>query len=276
MKLYISADMEGTAGIATWAQVEPANTAEYPRSQLWMTREVRAAIDGAREVAEVEVLLNDSHYRMRNLLWDELPSDIRMIVGNRKPYSMVQGAHGFDAAFFTGYHAAVGTADGVLDHSYTSETLYTVRINGTPCSEALLNAALLGFEGVPVVLITGDRATVEQAQQAMPWITGVIVKDGIGRYATDTVSPARACELIRAGAATAVRGLAGAQPFRFEPPIVLEIDFVATHNADFAELIPGVERTAGRSVRYTHDDYPTVFRTFLAAMRLGAAANADP
>jgi D-amino peptidase len=276
MRLYISADMEGTAGIATWTQVDPANTTEYPRSQVLMSREVRAAIDGAREAGAGDVLVNDSHSRMRNLLWDELPPDVRMIVGNRKPFSMAHGAHGFDAAFFTGYHAANGTADGVLDHTYTSETLYRVRVNDKPCSEAMLNAALLGLDGVPVVLITGDRATIEQTQHELPWITGVVVKDGIGRYATETLSPTAACERIRAGAAAAVRAIDSAQPYVFTPPITLELDFLYTHNADFAELIPGVERIGARTVRYVHDDYRIVFRAFLAAMRLGAAANAEP
>jgi D-amino peptidase len=140
----------------------------------------------------------------------------------------------------------------------------------------MLNAALLGVDGVPVVLITGDRATIEQTQRELPWITGVAVKDGIGRYATDTLSPATACERIRAGAETAIRTLGSAQPYVFTPPIVLEIDFLYTHNADFAELIPGIERTGPRTVRYTNDDYRIVFRAFLAAMRLGAAANAEP
>jgi len=276
MNLYVSADMEGTAGIATWTQVDPSNTTEYPRSQILMSREVRAAIDGAREAGVTDVLVNDSHSRMRNLLWDELPPDIRMIVGNRKPFSMAHGARGFDAAFFTGYHAANGSADGVLDHTYTSETLYAVRVNGKPCSEAMLNAALLGIDGVPVVLITGDRVTIEQTQRELPWITGVIVKEGIGRYATETLSPTIACERIRAGAAAAIRALGSAQPYLFASPVVLELDFLYTHNADFAELIPGIERVGARTVRYTNDDYRIVFRAFLAAMRLGGAANAEP
>jgi D-amino peptidase len=241
-----------------------------------MSREVRAAIDGAREAGAGDVLVNDSHARMRNLLWDELPPDVRMVVGNRKPFSMAQGARGFDAAFFTGYHAANGTADGVLDHTYTSETLYRVRVNGKPCSEAMLNAALLGLDGVPVVLITGDRATIEHTQRELPWITGVVVKDGIGRYATDTLSPTAACERIRAGAKAAMAAIGSARPYIFTPPITLELDFLYTHNADFAELIPGIERVDARTIRYVHDDYRIVFRAFLAAMRLGAAANAEP
>jgi D-amino peptidase len=214
---------------------------------------------------------------MRNVLWDELPADVRMIYGSRKPFSMVEGAtNTFQAAFFTGYHAPIGTRDGVLDHTYTSETLHAVRVNGIACSEALLNAGLLGIRGVPVSLITGDRATVEHVQSRLPWVTGVVVKDGIGRYAVNSLSPEAARERIRAGARTAIERLAEAKPYVFAPPIELELDFVQTHNADFAELIPGFERTGGRSVRFVHDDYATIFKAFTAAFRLGASANGEP
>jgi D-amino peptidase len=275
VKLYISADMEGTAAVSSWTQVDPSNTTEYPYYRRLMSREVRAAIDGARDAGVSDVLINDSHSTMRNVLWDELPADVRMIYGNRKPFSMSEGIDdSFDAAFFTGYHAGVGEADGVLDHTYTSDTLYNTRVNGMRCNEAMLNAAVLGTYGVPVVFVTGDRAAVEQTQAAMPWVTGTVVKESIGRYATNSVSPERACALIRAGAAAAIERAAQAKPFAFEPPIELELDFVFTHNADFAELIPGFERTGGRSVRFVHDDFRTLFKAFVAAFRLGAAANA--
>jgi len=275
-RLYLSADMEGTAAVASWTQVEPTNASEYPYYRRLMSLEVRAAIEGARAAGVGDVLVNDSHYHMRNVLWDELPPDVRMIYGNRKPFSMAQGIDGsFDAAFFTGYHAAVGTRDGVLDHTYTSETLYETRVNGKACSEAMLNAGVLGLAGVPVVLITGDRATIEQTAREMPWITGVVVKESIGRFATNSVSPERARELIHAGARSAIERLADAKPYVFEPPIALELDFVSTQNADFAELIPGFERIGGRTVRFVHDDYLTIFRAFNAAFRLGAAANAN-
>ncbi len=274
-RLYLSADMEGTAAVASWSQVEPNNANEYPYYRRLMSLEVRAAIDGARSAGVGDVLVNDSHYHMRNVLWDELPPDVRMIYGNRKPFSMAQGIDGsFDAAFFTGYHAAIGTRDGVLDHTYTDETLYAVRVNGKPCSEAMLNAGVLGVAGVPVVLITGDRATVEQTQAEMPWITGVVVKDSIGRFAANSVSPERARELIHAGARAAIDKRRDAKPYVFASPVTLELDFTSTGNADFAELMPGVERVGGRTVRYVHDDYLTVFRAFNALFRLGAAANA--
>ena len=275
MRLYISADMEGTAGVCSWTQVDPTNTTEYPYYRRLMSLEVRAAIDGAREAGVRDVLVNDSHSSMRNILWDELPDDVRMISGNRKPFSMAEGIDGgFDAAFFTGYHGAVGTQDATLDHTYTSETLHETRVNGRACSEAMLNAAVLGLAGVPVVMITGDRACIEQTKAVMPWITGVVVKDSIGRFATNSLSPARARELIFAGAGEAIARVKEAKPFVFEPPIKLELDFCWTHNADFVDMMPGFERIGPRSVRFVHDDYRVVFKAYVAAFRLGAAANA--
>jgi len=101
------------------------------------------------------------------------------------------------------------------------------------------------------------------------------VKDSIGRYAANSLSPARARELIRAGAKAAIERVADARPFTFEPPIALEMDFNWTHNADYVDMMPGFERTGPRSVRFVHDDYRVVFKAYIAAFRLGIAANAQ-
>jgi len=272
VKLYISADMEGTAAVAAWTQVDPKNTTEYPYYRTLMSLEVRA---GAREAGATDVLVNDSHSAMRNVLWDDLPADARMIYGNRKPFSMTEGIDAsYGAAFFTGYHAGVGEAGGTLAHTYSPDTLYNVRVNGIACSETLLNAALLGTYGVPVALISGDRVTCEGAQFHLPWLTTVVTKEAIGYFAVDSLSPPEARARIRAGARDALVNVAAAKPYVFKSPIGLELDFVRVEQADFAELIPGIERIGGRTVRYAHDDYRVVFRTFIAAMRLGGAANA--
>jgi D-amino peptidase len=276
VNVYISADMEGTAGVASWTQCDPSNTTEYPYYRTLMSREVRAAIDGARDAGAKKILVNDSHSAMRNVLWDALPSDVRMIYGNRKPFSMAQGADAsFGAAFFTGYHAGIGEP-GVLDHTYTDTTIYLVRVNGVRCNEALLNAALLGLDGVPVALVTGDRVAVDGVREHLPWVTGVVTKEPLGRYAADMLAPDVVRERIRGAARTAIERIGEARPYVFAPPISLEIDFAGTANAEFVELMPGFERTGGRSVRFVHDDYRVVFRAFIAAFRLGAAANVNP
>jgi len=274
VKLYVSADMEGTAGVAAWPQVDPANAHEYPIYRRYMTREVRAAIDGARDAGPAEVTINDSHWDMCNLLWDELPADVRVISGARKPLSMACGAERrFDAAFFTGYHAKIGDANATLAHTYRDSVVYTVSVNGIVCSEALLNAAVLGVYGTPVVLVTGDRRIVEETLAHLPWAVGVIVKDGIGTHAADSLTPLAACTAIRTGAREAIGHIGNAKPFTFAPPIELVIETVRTEHADFMELLPRFERTGGRAVRLRSDDYLAVFGAFLVAMRLGGAAN---
>ena len=277
MNVYISCDMEGTAGICSWQQCDARKyTPEYFIYQKYMTAEVRAAIDGAREAGASKMLVNDSHGPMRNLLLDELPDDVRVIFGNRKPLSMAEGlSRDFAGVFFTGYHGAIGDADATLCHTYTPSVVYDVRVNGVRCSEATLNAGIAGFYGVPVLLVTGDRVTVEGLKAQMPWVTGVIVKESIGNYAANSISPRAAQDAIRSGAAQAMRNAKNAKPFVFEPPVTLEIDLARVEQADLIEMIPAFQRTGSRQVRFVHDDYPTVFKAFLAAFRMGALADAS-
>jgi D-amino peptidase len=274
MKLYISSDMEGVAGVCAWEQVDARTPhPDYAMYRRYYTREVRSAIDGARAAAAMEILVNDSHGPMRNLLLDELPSDVRVIFGNRKPFSMVQDADaGFGGAFFVGYHGGTGDADAVLCHTYTPSVIYEARLNGVPCSEATINAGLLGHYGVPLLLVTGDRTTVEGVQSQMPWIHGVVVKDSIGNFAAASMTPAAAQREIRCVAEGAVRSAGSAKLYRFDPPITLDIQLVTAAQAHLVATIPGFERTGSRSVRFTHADFPTVFKAFVATWRLGAMA----
>lgn len=275
MRLYISCDMEGTAGICSWMQCDPSNRHEYPIYRRYMSQEVRAAVDGARAAGAADIVINDSHWDMRNLLWDELPSDVRVISGGRKPFSMAEGlGAGFDGAFFTGYHARVGEANSVLAHTYTADSLYNVRINGVLCSEALLNAAMAGMYGIPLLLVSGDRVVVEHVKEHMPWVEGVVVKESIGHYAADSITPKAAQAALREGAARAIRNASTAKPFTFDGPITMEIDTARVEQADFIELMPGFQRIDGRTLRFAHDDYHQIFRAFVCAFRLGGAASA--
>ena len=275
MNLYISADMEGTAGVSSWKQCDPSDAHEYPVFRRYMTLEVRAAIEGAREAGVRDVVVNDSHWSMRNLLFDELPEDddITVISGAPKTSSMTQGIRpGIDAVFFTGYHAKAGDA-ATLSHT-TSEIVYNATVNGTPCSEALLNAALAGSYGVPVVLVTGDRTIVEETTRALPWAIGVVVKDAVGYSAVSSLTPQAAREAIRAGAREAIGALTRARPFTFDPPYELVVETQSVEQADFIELIPGFTRAGGRAARFVSPEYPPLLQAFIAATRIAAAATA--
>jgi D-amino peptidase len=274
MRLYISADMEGIAGITAEEQTNPVGQPEYAYSCKLMTGEVRAACEGAKEAGVTSILVNDSHWSMRNIIHEELPPDVRLIRGSLKPLSMNQGLEaGFDFAAFIGYHASGGTRDAVLDHTYSGDSLHEVRINGDICSEARINAAVAGAFGVPVVFLSGDQSACADARAFLPWVHAVEVKQAIGRYAAASLSPERSRAAIKAGIAEAIRRAKdnGARPYRFEAPVRLEVTFTYTSKADAGSLLPGSERVSARTVRYAADDFMTVFKAFRALAMLGAS-----
>lgn len=273
MKLYISGDMEGVAGVSSWQQVDARTPhPEYSQYARYYTLELCAAIAGARDVESCEVLLNDSHGPMRNIVLDELPSNVRVLFGNRKPHSMVQNAASHDGAFFIGYHGAIGDRNAVLCHTYTPSVIYELRLNGVVCSETTINAALLGEFGVPLMLVSGDRTTVEGVQAQMPWVEGAIVKESIGNFGCDSLSPSAARDLIRAAAARAVERRNAMKPYVLAAPIELEVITAKVEQADLIATVPEFQRRANRCVGFTAPNMDAAFRAFMAMLRLGALA----
>ena len=272
MKVYISVDMEGVAGVVHEDQTdptEPRHSAEYNRFRRLMTNEANAAIAGALEAGANAVLVNDSHWLMRNLLAEELNPRAELMSGGPKRLSMVEGIDGgFDAAMFVGYHAKAGTKNATIDHTYTSR-VYEARVNGQPVGELALNAAMAGVHGVPVALVSGDQALAAEAKALLgAGIETVVVKEAVGRFAAKSLAPAVACERIRSGAAAALRRKH--LPFTFTSPIRLEVDFIVSQMADMAELVPGSSRTGGRTVSYAGEDYREVFRAWRAMYNLAS------
>src|ERR687890_2849727 len=205
MRVYISVDMGGAAGVAhedQTAPIEPRHSGEYNRFRSLMTNEANAAIAGALEAGANHVVVNDSHWLMRNLLAEDLNPAAELMSGGPKRLSMVEGiSTGFDAAIFIGYHALLGTRNATIDHTYTSR-VYEVRLNGEPVGELALNAAMAGVHGVAVAMVSGDQALAAEARALLgDGVEAVIVKNAVGRFAVRSLAPSEACEKIRAGAA---------------------------------------------------------------------------
>ena len=272
MRVYISVDMEGVAGVAHEDQTDPTDprhAAEYARSCRLMTGEANAAIEGALAAGATAVCVNDSHWLMRNLIADELHEAAELISGGPKLYSMVEGIDGgFDAAMFIGYHARAGTGNAIIDHTYT-DRVHEVRVNGTAFGEVGLNAALAGSFGVPVALVSGDRALAAEVRALLgEQVEVVVVKDPLGRYAARSVAPAVARRRIHDGAKRALEH--AHQPFTVSSPVTVSVDFARSQMAEMAALIPGSQRTGGRTVEYTHADYREAFKAFRAMYNLAA------
>jgi D-amino peptidase len=272
MRVYISVDMEGVAGVVHEDQtdpIDPRHAGEYNRFRRLMTAEANAAIEGALSAGAERVLVNDSHWLMMNLLAEELHPAAELLSGGPKARSMVEGVEdGFDAALFVGYHARAGVGHAIIDHTYTSR-VHEARLNGRPVGELAINAALAGTYDVPVALVSGDQSLAAEARELLgPSVETVVVKHAVGRFAARSVAPSVACRLIRDGAAAALQRPHA--PLRIPAPVRLEVDFQLTQMADMAELAPGSVRTAGRTVSYTHDDYREVFRAWRALYNLAS------
>ncbi|HEU4648622.1 MAG TPA: M55 family metallopeptidase [Gemmatimonadales bacterium] len=273
MRVYISVDMEGIAGIVHEDQtnpVDPRCAGEYARGRRLMTAEANAAIEGALDAGATAVLVNDSHWQMRNLLAEELHEAAELLSGGPKRLSMMEGIEtGFDAAVLIGYHARAGTARAILDHTYT-DRVRDVRVNGRHLGELGLNAALAGSFGVPVAFVSGDRAATAEARELLgPDVGTVAVKDAMSRHAARSMAPALARRMIREGVAHALRQ--PHSPFTVTTPATIEVDFTFSYQADYAELVPGSVRCGPLTVGYTHSDYRELFRAWRAMYNLAAA-----
>jgi D-amino peptidase len=274
MRVYISVDMEGVAGVVHEQQTdptEPRHAGEYNRMRRLMTSEANAAIEGALEAGATRILVNDSHWLMRNLIAEELHPAAELLSGGPKLRSMMEGIElGFDAACFVGYHAMAGTQHAIIDHTYTS-LVHEARLNGRPVGELAINAALAGHHGTPVAMVTGDQALAAEARALLgDGVETVVVKHAVGRFAARSLAPGESCRRIRQGAAAAL-GRSHA-PFRLDVPIRLEVEFAQAHLADMAELVPDSVRTGGRTIEYVHDDYWEVFRAWRALYNLAGTA----
>ncbi|MDQ3880957.1 MAG: M55 family metallopeptidase [Chloroflexota bacterium] len=273
MRVYLSVDMEGLAGVAHPAQTyvdatRGGDLADYERSRTLMAGETNAAIEACLDAGATEVVVNDSHWRMRNLRAEELHPAARLIIG-AKPMSMCQGIErGFDAAAFIGYHAGAGHPTGVIGHTYSSEAVMAVRVNDVPYNEAGINALVLAKYGVPVVMVSGDDALAEEIEQLLPWAERVIVKRALGERLTESLSPSRAHEAIRDGLAGALARLSEMPPYRLPERLHLEVDLRLPVMADYAALMQGVERIGPRTVGIDGADPEVAYGTFLSVTRL--------
>jgi len=259
IKVFISADMEGISGIVHSDQTS-AGGSEYGRARKLMTDEVNAAIDGALMGGATEIIVNDSHGSMRNLILEELHPPARLISNFFKPMGMMQGLdQSFNAVFFIGYHAKAGSPVGVLAHT-GSGAVADLKINGVSVGEAGMNIHAAGALGVPVVLITGDQVAVAQAKELVDNIEGVVVKQAIGTQAAELVHPEQSHKMIREAARNVVQRLSEFKPYRLPPPYRFEITFSNTSLADIAEQIPTVARQGPRTVEYMTQDYLQGYR----------------
>ena len=275
MKVYISIDMEGLAGIS---HPNPTGRADsgYPAAAELMVGEANAAIEGALSGGASEILVNDSHGGMYNLRPADLHPGARVLQG-QKAWSMVAGAGpdaGIGVALFVGYHCRAGHPRGTIAHTYSGGPTLS-RLNGRLVGETGINASVLGAWGVPVGLVAGDDALAEEVADWLPWAESVVVKEAGGGSSAASLHPSLARDLICVAAERAVRRASAGElrPLLLDAPIVVEVEYRNGIQADYAAVVPGAERYGDRGVRFEAPDAVTAYRGFLAGVRLAGTVD---
>ncbi|WP_289136885.1 M55 family metallopeptidase [uncultured Brevibacillus sp.] len=259
MKLFISADLEGVAGIVNWSEAD----IESPFSKYFteqMTKEVNAACEAALAAGAEDILIKDAHSTARNLDPSKLPEQVKILRGwTRDPYSMMAGLDGsFDGVFFIGYHSAAGANGNPLAHTMNMQNEY-VKINGEIASEMLINAYTAASMGVPVLLATGDKMICEDALKINPHIKTVPVSEGIGN-ASISIHPQVALKKIKEQVQAALSDDLGKYKIELPESFHVEIAFREHYLARRGSFYPGAKQTGAKTVEYETNDYNEVLR----------------
>ncbi|MFL8936649.1 M55 family metallopeptidase [Rossellomorea oryzaecorticis] len=267
MNVYVSVDMEGITGLVDHTQVDSSKH-NYERGRAIMTEEANAVIHAAFDSGCSEVLVNDSHSQMNNLLIEKLHPEAKLISGGVKPYSMVQGLdETFQGAFFVGYHARA-SMKGVMSHSM----IFGVRhmyINDKAVGEMGFNAYVAGYFGVPVLLVAGDDQAALEAEELIPNVTTAIVKETISRSVAKSLTPSKSQELLMIKTEQALQNRQKVKPLIPPDHPELKIEFANYGQAEWASMMPGTVHDPGTTiVRFNAKDILEAYRAMVVMTEL--------
>ena len=272
LKVLISVDMEGVAGVVTAEQLGPTGF-EYARFREFMTAETLAAVQAARTAGATEIVIADAHGNGQNLLIERLPSDVRLIRSWPRKLGMVAGVDdNVDALIFIGYHAGTSNTTGVRAHTFSSANLTRVAVNGVNVTEGSWNAAIAGQFNVPVVMMSGDDAAIAEVRKAIGNVEAAETKRTLGFHAASTITPEASARLIADRVRAAFARRADFKPYRISGPITVDVSFKNYLPAEVLAYLPIFERVDAHSIRFRAKDMveASLIMTFIGEYRIDA------
>lgn len=266
MRLYISADIEGIAGVVSRDNLSPGRF-EYEAARDWMTQAVVSTCETAFDLGATEIVVSDSHGNGQNIRFERMPPYVQLVRSWPRPLAMMQGveAGSYDGAFLIGYHAGATSLEGTLAHTISGAFFQEVRLNGMIMSEAALSAAIAGHFGVPILLLAGDDVVIRESQALFGDIATACLKISYGWMSARTLSPARADEVLRESVKSAIARIGRAEPFTIEGPFILEIRLTKRLSAEWLCYVESIERIDAHTIRYRSRDIVGVSRFLMFA-----------
>lgn len=271
MRIYISADGEGVSGVVSSKEMHQTGS-EFGRFRTLMTQDVNAAIAGAFDAGATQVVVNDSHWSMLNLIYEELDPRAEVIRGFNKELCMVEQIDQFDAAFFVGYHAKVGHSHGLANETMFGPEMYETRMNGVPVGELEINAAIAGYYGVPIIMVSGDDCLAREAKESLGDVETAVVKHSIDRWAARCLSLEKSHQLIKEKAFQSVKRFKDFKAYQVQGPVELEVEWTSTAECKKASLVPGSYCKSPRIVAYRGENIVEAWRGIFACLLLGSSA----
>ncbi len=254
LKIHLSIDMEGIAGVVTGEQLGPTGF-EYGRFREFMTKEAVAAVEAVKGAGATEIIVGDSHGNGQNLLIDQFPQDVKIIRSWPRRLGMMAGIDGtVDAAIFIGYHAGTNNPAGVRAHTFSSANLTRVSLNGTNVTEGSWNAAIAGHFNVPVIMMSGDDAAIAEVRGVIGNLEGAETKRSLGFHSALTLTPQAAVTLIQQRVKAAMGRRAEFKPFKVQTPVTVEVSYKNYMPAEVLAYLPIFERIDSHSIRFRAKD----------------------
>ena len=258
-RLYISADIEGVAGVVTPEQLGPQGF-EYQKAREWMTGEVLAACRAAFNAGIDEIVISDSHGNGQNLLLDEFPDNVRIVRSWPRPLCMMEGVQDgpYVGAFLIGYHAGAGNIGGVLSHTMSSKGIRRIKLNGKEASETVISAWTAAHYGVPVLLATGDNVYIDHVNDLLHTAThptlAAITKRAASFTSAASLTPTQArMEITRQAEAA----LDMADQFTAPTAIAnieVRVECLRRQSAELLAYLPMFQQTDSHTVCFQADD----------------------
>ena len=254
LKVHISVDMEGVAGVVTGEQLGPTGF-EYGRFREFMTNEAIAAVEAARQAGATEIIVADSHGNGQNLLIDKFNGDIKVIRSWPRRLGMMAGVDdNVDVAIFIGYHAGTNNTTGVRAHTFSSANLTRVAVNGMNVTEGSWNAAIAGQFNVPVIMMSGDDAAIAEVRKAIGNVEAVETKRSLGFHSAISITPGTSAHLISERVLAALKRRADFKPYKVAGPLTVDVSFKNYMPAEILAYLPMFERTDAHSIRFRAKD----------------------
>jgi len=254
MKVYVLVDMEGGSGIHSFSLQTNRDSYYYKVAKRFVTQDTNAAIEGALAAGADEIAVWDSH-GSGTIDFELLDPRAKLIrgAGAYSPWGMDSS---FDALFQVAQHSKARTSKGVLCHTYSSQDIIGMWLNGKEVGEMGIRAVIAGTFDISFVLETGDETACREAKKLVPEIETACVKWGYAQEAALMLHPKKSYNLIKEKATRAIKRVGEISPLKFGPPYELKVRYVQEQKAFLASSRTGVERVDSRTIVIRGDNLP--------------------